>query len=166
MEDEDVSASLREAYQQTTTETNAIAALQASRGLYRELSAWQTTLVAKALHEGATWEDVGSALGATRQAAWARFRNMVEPLSLALDDLHESRRQAMEEINAAQDKLAARELVWRQERTEIQTQFRTLQQRLRVLGKEAAAERAALREDITRLRDSLRTSKRSPQPTG
>ena len=50
-----------------------LAALAATRTLSLVIDDTMRALVNKARHEGATWQDIGAALGTTRQAAYQRF---------------------------------------------------------------------------------------------
>ncbi|PYP42487.1 MAG: helix-turn-helix domain-containing protein [Gemmatimonadetes bacterium] len=52
-----------------------MAALRASKLLRRLLARWERILVSEALDAGTTWEELGRALGVTRQAVWSRFRS-------------------------------------------------------------------------------------------
>src|ERR1700730_2296424 len=72
-----VDVDLRQSWEQATSNPDPMSALRASRELYHRLSSWQVGLVAEALAGGATWEDVGEARGATRQAAWSRFNTLL-----------------------------------------------------------------------------------------
>ncbi len=49
-------------------------ALKASRYLRAELAAWEGALADEARASGATWEDIGRALGISRQSAWQLYR--------------------------------------------------------------------------------------------
>src|SRR5688572_17540644 len=72
-----VPAELAETWAKATADPDPLAALDASVALSRRINGWQGTLVAEAMRGGATWEQVGEALGISRQAAWARFRTTV-----------------------------------------------------------------------------------------
>jgi hypothetical protein len=48
-----------------------IAGIQES---HRTLEKWQRKAVRAARDQGATWDDIGTACGVSRQAAWERFR--------------------------------------------------------------------------------------------
>ena len=48
-----------------------IAGIQES---HRALEKWQRKAVRAAREQGATWDDIGTACGVSRQAAWERFR--------------------------------------------------------------------------------------------
>jgi hypothetical protein len=48
-----------------------IAGIQQS---HRALEKWQRKAVRVAREQGATWDDIGTACGVSRQAAWERFK--------------------------------------------------------------------------------------------
>lgn len=48
-----------------------IAGIQES---HRALEKWQRKAVRAAREQGATWDDIGTACGVSRQAAWERFK--------------------------------------------------------------------------------------------
>ena len=48
-----------------------IAGIQES---HRTLEKWQRKAVRAAREQGATWDDIGTACGVSRQAAWERFK--------------------------------------------------------------------------------------------
>ena len=49
-----------------------IAGIQAS---HRQLEKWQRKAVSAARDAGATWDEIGTACGVSRQAAWERFKD-------------------------------------------------------------------------------------------
>ena len=67
-----------DAWERATQGPDPIAALGATKALWQHLAQWQSVLVTEAVNATATWDDIGLALGTTRQAAWARFRKGVE----------------------------------------------------------------------------------------
>lgn len=54
-----------------TDPLRVIAGIQESQ---RVLEKWQRKAVRAAREQGATWDDIGSACGVSRQAAWERFK--------------------------------------------------------------------------------------------
>jgi hypothetical protein len=145
---------LAASWERATTDPDPLAALGASRSLAQEVNGWQGTLVAEAIQGGATWEQIGQTLGTSRQAAWARFRYVLEEevgtmqeetaqlkariqdevraLREAMKALDESNRKARRE---AVDRLREMELQARQERQEIKDRMketiRSLQEEFR-----------------------------------
>lgn len=58
--------------------------LRGLRAATRQLDAWQREAIARARERGASWSDIGDALGVTKQAAWSSFNQDVrEALSSA-----------------------------------------------------------------------------------
>lgn len=55
-------------------EGDALAALAAARDLRALLYEWEGVLARKGVADGASWEEIGSLLGVSRQAAWTRYR--------------------------------------------------------------------------------------------
>jgi hypothetical protein len=51
-----------------------LAALQAIAELRPQLAEWEQAAVQAAREKGATWEEIATAMGVTRQAAQMRFR--------------------------------------------------------------------------------------------
>ena len=60
-------------------EVTAFDALRASERLAQAMAARQPELVADARRAGASWADIGAALGLTRQAAWAAYHSEDDP---------------------------------------------------------------------------------------
>jgi len=76
-----VPAMMLDAWERATKGPDPIAALRATKALWQHLAQWQSVLVSEAVNATATWDEIGLALGTTRQAAWARFRKWVERAS-------------------------------------------------------------------------------------
>ena len=68
-------ARLQKVWSHVSRDVEPVAALRASKLLRRLLARWERILVSEALNVGATWEELGRALGVTRQAVWSRFRS-------------------------------------------------------------------------------------------
>lgn len=47
--------------------------LRGLRAADRQLDVWQRETIARAREQGASWADIGEALGVTKQAAWALY---------------------------------------------------------------------------------------------
>jgi hypothetical protein len=137
-----------------------VAALEASRALHREVAAWQSALVAEALAAGATWEEIGAALGITRQAAWARFRRVAEGMEggpRAMDERVEAlTTRVSEEMKAFGARLRALDEAWRRDRERLQGELRDAAQRAsrdrRALQQEMRETGRGLRREVRRLR--------------
>lgn len=65
-------------WQQAIGGPSPLLALAATRALRDRLADTERSLVAEALSEGASWEDVAAALGVSRQAAWRKFAKREE----------------------------------------------------------------------------------------
>ena len=68
---------LRRAWESVNRDTDPVAALRATKPFHDLIAAWEGVLAWEAIQTGATWQQLGNALGTTRQAAWARFRASV-----------------------------------------------------------------------------------------
>jgi hypothetical protein len=150
--------SLEDTWDQALHGSDAIGALGASRALFKEISDWQSQLVAEAITRGASWEEIGTALGTTRQAAWARFRNVSDRLEGRVpmaEEVAALRRQLNEEVRSLKAELRRMDTHWREERGRIQQSLRDLERR-RTEERKAIQGRirdlgAAMRNDIQRL---------------
>jgi hypothetical protein len=160
----DMPASLKELLERTKTDPEPLAALGSSRQLFREISTWQSQLVADAVGAGASWEDVGAALGTTRQAAWARFRSVAESdRHTQMPDAREvaaMRDQVRQELQSLQQKVKDFDQKWRARQAELRDQARELE-------RERSAERTLLQQQLrtttAELREEIRRL-RSPAP--
>ena len=54
-----------------------LAQLRGLRAATQQLDAWQREAIARAREGGASWSDIGDALGVTKQAAWASYNQDV-----------------------------------------------------------------------------------------
>jgi hypothetical protein len=139
---------LREHWETATRATDPLEALGASNGFWEQWAQWQGTLVAEALKAGATWEQIGEAMGTSRQAAWARFRTMVEGDAAAVpsrEQLSQARQDLREQLRELHRRVKQRDESWRVERARALEQVRALDGR-------RSQERAALREEMMSLR--------------
>ncbi len=156
----EVPHSLLESWKRTTTEPETLSALASSRKLFKDISAWQSRLVADAVSAGASWEDVGEALGTTRQAAWARFRSVAEQIEgrsvPTSEEVRVVKQHVNEELRSLQSKLKDFDQKWRERQGELTRQARTLDRERREERKELQQEirnaTAELREEVRRLR--------------
>jgi len=80
------------AWQTATSDPDPLAALAATRALKAHLVGWEGTLAGEAIQQGATWQQIGRAVGVTRQAAWEQLHQHVHQLGqrarAQLRDLH------------------------------------------------------------------------------
>jgi hypothetical protein len=152
-----VSPSLQGLWQEATDNPDALAALAASRSVYRELSGWQAVLVAEALQAGATWEQVGDALATTRQAAWARFRSTVldaEGGPFVKEGVL-ARKQAYDELKVLYERARQRDAKWKERRAELEGEVRAVRERIRTLDRERGLARDELHDEIRQKRAAL-----------
>lgn len=152
-EEREIPAVLEESWERATGDPSAISALGASKALYEQLATLQAALVEEAVSEGAAWEDIGAALGTSRQAAWARFRHLVESTEGEAGRMREQvgklNRQLTEESKSLQRRLRSLDEEWRREK-------KLLQDQLREFDKRRTEERKALQEEIRQTMDALR----------
>ena len=59
-------------------EASALDSLRANAQLVRLLTGWRWFVMQQAREEGATWDQIGEALGMTRQAAWEWYKRNIE----------------------------------------------------------------------------------------
>jgi hypothetical protein len=148
-----VPKALTEHWDTATRATDPLEALGASNGFWEQWAQWQGTLVAEALKAGATWEQIGEAMGTSRQAAWARFRTSIEGDAAAAptrEHLVEARFQLRQQLRELHQRVHERDQAWRAERA------RALDE-VRVLDDRRSQERAALREEMMSLRREFKT---------
>jgi hypothetical protein len=65
---------MRELLARALDDQDALSALAAARDLRTLLYEWEGELARRGVTEGASWEEVGSLLGVSRQAAWTRYK--------------------------------------------------------------------------------------------
>lgn len=144
--------SLQQTWERATRDPDPIVALGAVRAFWEQWARWQAALVSEALTAGATWDDIGRALGTSRQAAWARFKKMTEEENGGAGSMHDEiarvRNQGMEELKALQEELRRREDGWRGERKRLQDQ-------MRALDEQRADDRERLQEEIRRKKEAM-----------
>ncbi|MFT3921821.1 MAG: hypothetical protein QM778_04740 [Myxococcales bacterium] len=66
---------MRELLTRTLEDQDALTALAAARDLRLLLYEWEGVLARKGVADGSSWEEVGSLLGVSRQAAWTRYKD-------------------------------------------------------------------------------------------
>jgi hypothetical protein len=136
------------AWRRTTTEA-PLAAVAASRELHHGLGQWQVDLVREALASGASWEDVGEALGTTRQAAWARFRHAMDEGGSSMDQ--QSRRQRLSDVKRSGiAKLRQVEEQWKTEREALRDEMVATQRKLKEAQRLHVQRQKQAREELKR----------------
>jgi hypothetical protein len=145
----DLEALLR-TWGQATHDRSKNGELRKSAMALRELGAWQSSLVAEAISTGMSWEEVGAALGISRQAAWARFRHTVNVTGgVSMKDVTSLRVMVKDEMRSLKAEAKNFDSKWREER-------RSIQEQLRQLDKRRSDDREALMKEIYRRTESLR----------
>jgi hypothetical protein len=147
---------LRHTWESATQHPDPLIALQASRGFWRRWAQWQSLLVAETLKAGATWDDVGQALGTSRQAAWARFRNVMEETSeggamQAQEEVERLSREFADNVKVIQERLRSIDAKGQEEGKHLQDQVKLLHEQMRVLSKKMAEERKALHNEVRQM---------------
>lgn len=163
MVERDIPGGLDEAWTAATRDPDALDALGASRRLFGELPGWQGRLVVEALRAGATWEQIGAALGTTRQAAWARFRDLAEATeegrSPMTEQLNALQRRLSDDVRSLQARLKAADAEWREDRKRLQRELRTVE---RKRGEQRAALKQELRDTADAMRAEIRALREPP----
>jgi hypothetical protein len=153
---------LLEHWETATRATDPLEALGASSGFWEQWARWQGTLVAEALKAGATWEQIGKAMGTSRQAAWARFRTMVEGDAAeapSREQLSQARHELREQLRELHRRVRQREESWRSERAKALAQ-------VRIVDGRRSEDRVALREQMISLRHQFRELHQQARGTG
>jgi hypothetical protein len=150
--------SITEQWAKLSTEATALGALTASRVLHRAIAEWQSGLVKESVAAGASWEEIGEALGSTRQAAWARFRHLMEGSDdMPLKDERAEIRKRYDEIRrTAQARARELDERWRADRSRLKDQLNDNRQQLREAAQRHVGEKAALRAELRRAVDEFR----------
>jgi Na+/phosphate symporter len=144
--------SLRDLLDATDAESHPVDELRSSRGLFKEVSEWQKRIVAEAIDSGATWEEIGDALGTTRQAAWGRFRNVIndeDRSRLDAEEVKSLNQHVNEQVRVLRLRLDHFDEKWRERQGE-------LKKKIRELERERREERKELQQDISSMQSSLR----------
>lgn len=108
------------AWEAATTEPDPLTALGATRALNELLSTWEAQLVKEAVAAGATWEAIGSSVGISRQAAWARFRHDIP------EEVHQFHREVRDQARAMRGRQRKE---WNEFKDEVRSRAREHHQR-------------------------------------
>jgi hypothetical protein len=147
---------LRQTWESATQHPDPLIALQASRGFWRQWAQWQSVLVAENLKAGATWDDIGQALGTSRQAAWARFRNVMEGTNeggamQTQEQVERLSKEFAENVKVIQDRLRSIDAKGQEEGKHFRDQVKLLHEQMRVLSKKMADDRKALQTEVRQM---------------
>jgi hypothetical protein len=140
---------LLQCWEDATSHQSPLAALRATKEFWPRWAQWQAMLAREAITNGATWDEIGRAMGTSRQAAWGRFKSVVE------------RGEQMEQARKQQIRQTIKELQARaRERDQaLASERRRLRDELRALDKKRAQERSALQQEIRRLQADFRRTR-------
>lgn len=73
-------------------DASALDSLRANAEMVKLLTGWRWFVMQQAREEGATWEQVGEALGMTRQAAWDWYKRNIEQQETYVSRYHDTTR--------------------------------------------------------------------------
>lgn len=68
----------------------ALDSLRANLRIVELLNGWRWFVIEQAREEGASWADIGDALGTSRQSAWEWYRRHIETQETHVPDLHDA----------------------------------------------------------------------------
>lgn len=133
-------------------------ALASSHALHRALAGWQTALVKEALAAGASWEDIGAALGSTKQGAWARFRVALgdHEGEKSMQDRNDMKRRASEVFQAGRRRIRDLDSSWRKEQETLRDEIKASKDRLAEAKHRHAQARRQMQHDLRRELAALR----------
>jgi hypothetical protein len=152
-----IPSELAEAWQQLPTDP-PLAALASSHQVHRTLANWQNALVKEAVEEGASWEEIGVALGTSKQGAWARFRAAVgeQGGQGTMHDPVQTKQRVRELWNAGRARLSEMDTTWREEQQRLRRQVQESKDRLAEARRHHAQERREARQNLRREMEELR----------
>jgi septal ring factor EnvC (AmiA/AmiB activator) len=152
-----IPSELAEAWQRLPTDP-PLAALASSHQVHRTLANWQNALVKEAVEDGASWEEIGVALGISKQGAWARLRAAVgeQGGQGTMHDPVQTRQRVRELWNAGQARLSEMDTTWREEQQRLRQQVHESKDRLAEARRHHAQERREARQNLRREMEKLR----------
>ena len=71
---------------------SALDGLRANVRAVKLLTGWQWQAVQAAREDGASWDEIGDALGITRQSAWTKFKTAIEDQEKYIPQFHDAER--------------------------------------------------------------------------
>jgi septal ring factor EnvC (AmiA/AmiB activator) len=152
-----IPSELAEAWQRLPTDP-PLAALASSHQVHRTLANWQNALVKEAVEDGASWEEIGVALGISKQGAWARLRAAVgeQGGQGTMHDPVQTKQRVRELWNAGQARLSEMDTTWREEQQRLRQQVHESKDRLAEARRHHAQERREARQNLRREMEKLR----------
>ena len=153
----EIPSELAEAWQRLPTDP-PLAALASSHQVHRTLANWQNALVKEAVEDGASWEEIGVALGTSKQGAWARFRAAVgeQGGQGTMHDPVQTKQRVRELWNAGQARLSEMDTKWREEQQRLRQHVHESKDRLAEARRHHAQERREARQNLRREMEKLR----------
>lgn len=150
--DRQIPRELEQCWNDGTRHSNPLTALRATKEFWPLWAQWQAALAREAIANGATWDEIGQAMGTSRQAAWGRFKAAVEggkPMEMEKENERQLR-DAIKEIQVS----------GRKRDQELAANRIRLRDDLRALDKQRVQERTERRQELDELRARLSTTRR------
>ena len=138
---------MQQCWDDGTRHPDPLKALNATKQFWPLWAQWQASLAREAMAGGATWDDIGRAMGTSRQAAWGKFKAAVEG-DKELEMEKESERKIKETIREIQARGHERDRALAADRKHLRDD-------LRALDRKRAQERKELKQQIDELRGRL-----------
>jgi hypothetical protein len=138
---------MQQCWNDGTRHPDPLEALDATKKFWPLWAKWQAALAREAIAGGATWDEIGRAMGTSRQAAWGRFKAAVEG-NKELEMEKESERKIKETIREIRARGRERDRALAADRKHLRDD-------LRALDRKRAQERRELQLQIEELRGRL-----------
>lgn len=148
--DRQIPHELKKCWDDGTGHSDPLAALSATKEFWPRWAEWQATLAREAIANGATWDEIGRAMGTSRQAAWGRFKAAVEGDKPMEKENEWQLREAIKEMQAR----------GRERDQALSANRKRLRDDLRALDRQRAQERTELQQQIREFRVRLSDSRR------
>jgi hypothetical protein len=152
-----IPSEIAEAWQRLPTDP-PLDALASTHQVHRALANLQNALVREAVEDGASWEEIGVALGTSKQGAWARFRTTVgeQGGQGAVHDPVQTKQRVRELLDAGQAQLSEIDARWREEQQRLRQQVQESKSRLAEARHRHSQERREARQSLRREIETLR----------
>ena len=138
---------LEQCWENATRNPDPLKALNATKEFWPLWAGWQASLAREAIDNGRTWDEIGRAMGTSRQGAWGRFKAVVEG----------GRQMNMEKENERQLREAIKEIRarGREHDRALAADRRRLLDDLQALDRQRARERKEVRYKIEEIQGRL-----------